>query len=246
MSTPQPTPPPKKDHVYSVSRLNVLFAASAVLFLLSMVAMVADDYRREWKHVQRDFTRSEVDRIQKEIKTAEGGIDSTRLRTLRTELTQANQAIKGHEAALKQAHSAYTTAQGHWYKLDQDYRFTKAIYDAERYDFEEKVHASARDAEAIGRRNEERRRRMVDLRDQAMVAAATRDSAKAQVAAATAGRDSVSKAIGELYAKVTGLEKQLKAMGPNFQNQFRNAPVVDFFDPNEKLINPTTGLLGRC
>jgi len=235
VSTPQPTPPPRKEHVYNVSRLNLLFTVSAILFLLSMVAMVADDYRREWKHVQRDFTRSEVDRLHKEIQTAEGGIDSTRLRTLRTELTQANQAMHGHEAALKQARSAYTAAQGHWYKLDQDYRFTKAIYDAERYDFEEAVHASARDAEALGRRNEERRRKMVDMRDQAMVAAATRDSAKTQLAAVTAGRDSVSKAIDQLYSKVTGLEKQLKAVGPNFQNEFRNAPVVDFFDPTVKV-----------
>jgi hypothetical protein len=43
VSTPQPTPPPRKEHVYNVSRLNLLFTASAILFLLSMVAMVADD-----------------------------------------------------------------------------------------------------------------------------------------------------------------------------------------------------------
>jgi cytochrome c2 len=215
--------------------LNLIFALSAVLLLLSVVAMVAEDYVREWKAFQRDFTRDEVKRLEGEIQSAEAGIDSTRLRTLRDELAAANQTLKGREATLKSTRSAYTAAQGHWYKLDQDYRFTKAIYDSERYAFEEAVSHSARDAEALGRRNEARRQKMVELRDEALEAAEVRDAAKTELSAATADRDSVTKGISELYSKVTGLEKQLKAVGPNFQNRFRNAPVVDFFDPTVKV-----------
>ncbi len=161
MSTPTPTSTPRKDHVYRLSKLNWLFAVSAVLLLLSVAAMVADDYRREWKGYQRDFNRAEATRLKEEIQAAAAGIDSSKVAALRGEHKAATQALAKHDDALKAARSTYTAAQGRWYRSDQDYRFTKAIYDAERYDFEEAVHKGARESEEVGRRNEARRQRMV-------------------------------------------------------------------------------------
>ena len=235
MSTPTPTNTPRKDHVYRLPTLNWIFAVSAVLLLLSVAAMVADDYRREWKGFQRDFNRAEAARLEEEIKVAAAGIDSSKVAALRGEHKVATQALAKHDDALKAARSTYTAAQGRWYRSDQDYRFTKAIYDAERYDFEEAVHKGSREAEEVGRRNEARRQRMVGLRDSARVAEIERDEAKAALGQVTAARDSAAARLAHLNSQVTGLEKKLKAVGPNFQNQFRNAPVVDFLDPTIKV-----------
>src|SRR5438132_350984 len=51
-------------HAYNVDFLNVVFAASSLFLLLSVVWMVWDDYDREWKNIQRRFTRLEMQQTQ--------------------------------------------------------------------------------------------------------------------------------------------------------------------------------------
>ena len=43
-------------HAYNIDFLNVVFAASSLFVLFSTVWMVWDDYDREWKNCQRQFT----------------------------------------------------------------------------------------------------------------------------------------------------------------------------------------------
>ena len=229
-----PSPPvgtPRYENVYSVPRLNLIFAISAVILLISIVWMVMDDYTREWKQVQRDFNRAEVERTQAEIQSAAGEVDSTRLTQLRSQVAAASEALRGHEDELRRARAGLTRRQGEWYRMDQDYRFTKAVFDAERFDFEEALHRGVRDASERGRKVEERRERMLKLRDDALKASGARDSAQARIDSVTAARDHAAKEIDELLRGVAKLEKKLAAVEPNLRNAFLNAPVVDFLAP---------------
>jgi len=50
-------------HAYNVDFLNVVFAASSLFLLLSVVWMVWDDFDREWKSTQRRFADLQVNRF---------------------------------------------------------------------------------------------------------------------------------------------------------------------------------------
>ena len=48
-------------HAYNIDFLNVVFAVSSLFVLFTTVWMVWDDYDREWKNYQRDFTALEME-----------------------------------------------------------------------------------------------------------------------------------------------------------------------------------------
>ena len=48
------------DRLYQVESLHKWFAISSLLFFLFTVGMVLQDYSREWKRYQRDFTRLSI------------------------------------------------------------------------------------------------------------------------------------------------------------------------------------------
>ena len=48
-------------HAYNVDFLNVVFAASSIVLFVCTVWMVWDDFDREWKNTQRQFTQLELE-----------------------------------------------------------------------------------------------------------------------------------------------------------------------------------------
>ena len=48
-------------HAYNIDFLNVVFAASSIFLFISTIWMVWDDFDREWKNTQRQFTQLELE-----------------------------------------------------------------------------------------------------------------------------------------------------------------------------------------
>ena len=82
-----PIPPPAKkmpainiekrgDRLYEVNGLHKWFAISSLLLFFITIAMVFQDYAREWKVYQREFTRMSVERTQAEMDQASSAIDA--------------------------------------------------------------------------------------------------------------------------------------------------------------------------
>jgi len=57
-------------HAYNVDFLNVVFAASSLFLFLSVVWMVWDDFDRDWKKTQREFSRLETQVTQLNLQQA--------------------------------------------------------------------------------------------------------------------------------------------------------------------------------
>ena len=60
-------------HAYNVDFLNVVFAASSLFLFLSVVWMVWDDFDREWKNTQRQFTQLRVQVTQAQLAAGVAG-----------------------------------------------------------------------------------------------------------------------------------------------------------------------------
>ena len=85
-------------HAYNVDYLNVVFAASSIFLLLSVVWMVWDDYDRDWKNTQRRFNQLELQVTQAQLQQAGRAVDRNKLQQLETQ----QKAVEKNIAANKQ------------------------------------------------------------------------------------------------------------------------------------------------
>src|SRR5437773_2226313 len=123
-------------HAYNVDFLNVVFAASSLFLLLSVVWMVWDDYDREWKNIQRRFTRLEMQVTQAQLKQASASEDKTKLAALDAREKASEKNIAANKAKVDDLQAKLKDAQNTLYKATLDYNYMKATYDQDRYDFE--------------------------------------------------------------------------------------------------------------
>jgi hypothetical protein len=54
-------------HAYNIDFLNVVFAASSIFLFVTTLWMVWDDFDREWKNTQRQFTQLELEVTRQQI-----------------------------------------------------------------------------------------------------------------------------------------------------------------------------------
>ena len=99
--------------------------------------MVWADYDREWKKYQKKFTDLETAVTRKQIQEADSKVDATRRAELEQKVAQGKQEMDAHRSEVKKAEGDVARIEGEWYRVDQDYRFTKAEIDVAKYDYEE-------------------------------------------------------------------------------------------------------------
>src|SRR5580692_359126 len=83
-------------HAYNVDFLNVVFAASSLFLLLSVVWMVWDDFDRDWKNTQRRFVQLETQVTQAQLQQAGRSVDRTKLQQLQAQLKAASQNVSAN------------------------------------------------------------------------------------------------------------------------------------------------------
>lgn len=82
---------------YNTSTLNKVFAVLSVLFLLTVIWVVLDDYIRPWKAVQIKALDVERQVTAAKIKVAEGGIDATKLKEVRDRIVASEKEVESHK-----------------------------------------------------------------------------------------------------------------------------------------------------
>ena len=232
---------PQERH-YNINKLNVIFAASSVLLLAALVWLFVDDYSRGWKDYQKEFRALEIQKTrlkhsqtlsklqaQEEYQSLGKVLEAAR----KDFAANCNSKELGKETAQQGAENDL---------LNQDYKFTKAGYDAARYRYES---AAAHHPEDAGRAKEEFDR--LDKKIQELRLAVERSNQ------AMKDREERSKACG---AKLKELERQERVLAKdsriletklakidphqmNLANRMadvvRDSPIIDFANPNYKI-----------
>src|SRR5919205_1717295 len=85
-------------HAYNVDFLNVVFAASSIFLLLSVVWMVWDDFDRDWKNTQRQFARLEYQVTQAQLQQARGAVDRNKIQQLQAQEADARKNVAANQA----------------------------------------------------------------------------------------------------------------------------------------------------
>src|SRR5215470_13720940 len=154
----------RSDRLYEVIHLHKWFAISSLLLFLFTVAMVLADYSREWKKYQRDFVRLQVQKTRSDMQTAAGSLDRAKIQQIDQQRQQAEAQQRQNEVQIEKNQKTINDLNAKLYAVDENYRFAKAVYDAEKYEYEEAAAHKASNAQKLEAKLRETEKQMNDYK----------------------------------------------------------------------------------
>src|SRR5260370_7516719 len=127
------------DRLYEVIFLHKWFAIRSILLVGFSVAMVMADYLREWKTYQRDFNRLQIQRTQRDMQQVSSSLDRAKFQQLQQQLQQTRGQQQQNEAQIDKIQKQLGDLNAKYYAADENYRFSKAVYDSDKYSYKEPV-----------------------------------------------------------------------------------------------------------
>jgi len=219
-------------HAYNIDFLNVVFAASGLFLFFSSIWMVWDDYDREWKGYQRQFVLLETEVTQAGLVSAEGELDQARIAELEAERVRAEQDLASNQTQIDALEVDLEVIEADLFRVNQDYIFTKAEYDVERYEFEELQEEDPERAAEVRPEIDEMYQHWLDLGLQVEQLNASRDGVRAQIGEFTRRVGEIDGEIGTMTFETGRLRTRLDDLAPSVINDYvLNAPLLDFMAP---------------
>ncbi|MBI4474899.1 MAG: c-type cytochrome, partial [Acidobacteria bacterium] len=246
-SNKPPIPPPARkmpainietrgDRLYEVNNLHKWFAISSLLMFVITIAMVFQDYAREWKVFQREFNRMSIERTQADIEQVVGSIDRTKLEQLDQQLQQMSAAQQQNEAQIEQIQDRIDDLNARKFALNQNFQFEKAIYDAEKYEFEEALARQASNVDRLRERLAETEQEMNGYKAELEQVTIDLRNAETELNNFVGERNRLQREREAMLTEYTRLQTRLNSLDPGFIiTSFRNAPLMDFLNPSERI-----------
>ncbi|HET8646123.1 MAG TPA: c-type cytochrome, partial [Vicinamibacteria bacterium] len=217
--------------VHRTNTLNVVFALTSIALLLAFSWMVWADYAREWKQYQVRFAELERDLTKRQIQEVDSKVDAGRRQQLEAQLAQGRQEAEQRRGELRKIESELSDLEGEEYRVDQDFRFTKANIDVYRYEYEEAAQHK-RGADKKLKRLQDAERRWEELRLKLQEVQARKEVLQARRAELEKTRLQAEQAQKELFAERQRLQDRLDKIQPGFVTFVRNMPVLDLANPS--------------
>jgi hypothetical protein len=232
-----PRKPPAEpiDHHYNIPRLNRAFWWTGLTLTVVFVVMIIADYTRDWKTIQRTFMRLDA-KLTREAALAartkaldeEHGKLIGELRAERAEVASQGAAAGKLDARLK-------VLDPKIYLADQQYKFTKASFDAERYKYEDALANTPKSApgvkkslDAIVKELDERTLRLAELKKQ-------QADTQAEIDRINAKKKQIEAAIEKRTAAFRLARSKYAGMKQDALFELRNSPILDMINPSLRI-----------
>jgi len=224
------------DRLYDVIYLHKWFAISSLLLFGFTVAMVMADYLREWKNYQRQFVRMQIQRTQKDMQQASSSLDRAKFQQLQQQLQQTRGQQQQNEAQIDKIQKQLNDLNAKYYAADENYRFSKAVYDSDKYVYEEALAHKESSADRLGQKLKETEKRMNDYKAQSEKLTLDTRAATDDLNKYVGKRNDIQKDMETMLTDYTRLQARLNTLNPGvIVTSFRNAPVFDFMNPSERI-----------
>ena len=130
----------KQERYYNILKLNKLFAISSIVFLLLLIWMFKDDYSRDWKDYQREFRLLEGELTSNFLELEKSRITGLNdYKVAQQEMAAAEKSLENKRVDLQVLQKLLKSLNNEHYKVEQQLAFSKAEYDAAKYEYEEAV-----------------------------------------------------------------------------------------------------------
>ena len=216
-------------------KLNLLFAATSIGLLAAFSLMVWADYDREWKKYQLEFNKLEVKLTKEQRDAALGRVDAAKAKALEGQIAEGEKEVAARADEVRKIKAEIERLKGVWYRVDQDFRFTKAKIDVARFEYEEAAHKGEKSALGKQKHLDELEAKWSELRLDKEKVEADQAAANATLAEVDGKVRSAEKAREELYKEKTRLDARLKVIEPGFVSFARNLPIIDMSNPSLKV-----------
>jgi mono/diheme cytochrome c family protein len=229
-----PRRPPAEpiDHHYNIPRLNRVFAYTGIVLTIVFIAMVVEDYARPWKRIQRAFTKIEARKAREAALEARRKAVGEEGKKLRAELALANKELAAHRSELRRLDRKLEELEPKIYLADQQFKFTKASLDAQRYKYENALATAPRtapnhkrDLDELEKDLEGRRLALARVQKEEAETRAARESLVAR-------RDAVALSIEKLTTEYRVARKRFESFRESALFQARNSPILDMVNPS--------------
>jgi mono/diheme cytochrome c family protein len=219
-------------HAYNIDFLNVVFAASSIFLFVTTLWMVWDDFDREWKNTQRQFTQLELEVTRQQLAQNARGIDKAKLTGLTNQLSAAQKAMEANRARIDDVNARLAEVERRLFRANKAAQFAKANYDVHRYGFEE---ARTKDPEGVGERQKEieaEAQQLNELNLEVQKIEAERAALQAELGKYTSEVGRLQKEVDQINFEQTRLQRVVANIEPSLvKDYFRNAPLLDFMAP---------------
>ncbi|HYK00815.1 MAG TPA: c-type cytochrome [Thermoanaerobaculia bacterium] len=222
-------------HNYSMGKLNLIFALTSLALLLATGAMVFYDYVRGWKWFQLEFNRLQQERIDQELNARHDTATLKELAQLEKEMREGQVEVARQRNEYVEAQKELESWEGRHYAADQDYRFTKALLDAKRYETEAAIVQHHHDAAQKQREYEELGAKVNQLNVRLQQVTRDRDAAAARVGKFLSRIREIEDRKKLITADIELLQRQRTSVELASNNIILNAPMLDFIAPTLKI-----------
>ncbi|HEX4999385.1 MAG TPA: c-type cytochrome [Terriglobia bacterium] len=226
----------RSDRLYKVDTLHKWFAISSLLLFGFTVAMMMADYAREWKKYQREFNRMAIEKTREDMQEARDAIDKDKQAEIQKQLDAAREELDQHNGEIATIEKTLGGQNSRYYAVNQNYQFTKAIYDSEKYECDEANAHEAPNAVKVCEKMQDTEAKLNAYqmeRDQLTIDIAR---SKDELAAFTSKRDDLQKQMDQLNADISRLQIRETNLNPGrVVTLLRNAPVLDMLNASEKV-----------
>lgn len=232
-----------RERLYNISKLNVWFAISSIIFFVVLIWSFADDYSRSWKDYQRQFRQLQITKTNIRLIEEKSIFEETeeykeilnKLEEIQIQSAQNIDEIANAENELVKKKTEYIRAE-------QRYNFSKADYDAVKYEYEEAVAHNSREAEELKKRLDQIHNELSDYRLAFEAAKENVEKQAMEVRSFSADIKKLKRRKNELAGRANILENKLKNIDPTHMtvsnkiaNTLRDLPFFDFMSPYYKV-----------
>ena len=224
------------DRLYEVDSLHKWFAISSLLMFVFTVWMIFDDYTRDWRQYQRTFNQRRIAQTQLDREAARVAVDPDQFNALEAQLADAEAEVAQNEIAANEAQGRIDDLEAAFYDTNQRFLFARANYDVEKYEYEEALANDPDNAERLSVRAEATLAEITELELQVEELTLAIRDAEDELDTFIGRRDDLEDQRIALLAEFDRLTDVINTLEPGLiVSAIRNAPVLDFLNPSEKV-----------
>ena len=232
-----------QERLYNISNLNIWFAISSLIFFAVLVWSFVDDYSRSWKDYQRDFRALQIEKTNEEFEKASKLYEGTaEYKDIQKRLTNFKELYNKKSEAISRVEEELLKKDAILYRVQQEFNFIKANYDAIKYEYEE---AGTHHLSEANELEEKLGKIHTEMLENQLVLEAAQDDYDEQSALVKQFSKEINEVKaekGKLTKEATLIERKLTNLDPvhmDFSNKIgniiRDLPFVDFLSPYYKV-----------
>jgi len=229
---PRRAPAEPIDHHYNIPKLNRVFAATGIVLTVVFIGMVVEDYSRGWKRIQRAFSRIDARKAREAALAARKTALGEERARLRAQMVEANRQLAAHRRELARLDRKLKDLAPQIYLADQQFKFTKASLDAQRYRYENALATAPRSAPKQKRGLDDLERELEGRRLHLAKLQKAETEAKAAQERLLARREEIQTSFEKLTADYKNSLKRLASLREDTIFKIRNSPILDMVNPS--------------